>query len=193
LQQYEQAEYMAAATNFTAVMDQDVEPDLHPAALFNLAMAQQLMGDAPSALQSYQQYQKDYPNDERSVEVRLQIGSLQESSRDWEAAAKSYEDVLADGLPDERVAEVLFRLGQCRENELDVDGALAAYERAMSEGAARDPFRLSAVARGAAIYEDREDYPNALAAYRELIENADDAELVAVAQMRADELEAVIR
>ena len=74
-----------------------------------------------------------------------------------------------------------------------MDGALVAYQRAMHEGPDRDPYRLSAVARGAAIFEEREDYEGALAAYRDLIRNANDEELVAVAQVRADELEAFIR
>jgi hypothetical protein len=63
----------------------------------------------------------------------------------------------------------------------------------MRDGPARDPYRLSAVARGAAIFEDQEDYEGALAAYRDLIRNANDQELVAVAQIRADELEDFIQ
>jgi tetratricopeptide (TPR) repeat protein len=84
-------------------------------------------------------------------------------------------------------------MGQCREYLGDLDGALAAYERARSKAPDRDPYRLSAVARSAAIFEDQEDYAGALAAYRDLIRNASDAELVAVAQSRADELEAFLQ
>ena len=65
--------------------------------------------------------------------------------------------------------------------------------RAMNDGPSRDPYRLSAVARSAAIYEDQEDYAGALDAYRDLIRNSSDEELVAVAQTRADELEAFLQ
>ena len=193
LQLFEKQDYMGAAVKFTAVVDQDLNPELQPAALFNLAMAQQLIGDVPGAMESLQRYQSEYPDDERSLEITLQLGNLNESTGNWEAASREYETALNSGVGKDTISEVLFRLGQCHEYLSDMDGALTAYERAMRAGGARDPYRLSAIARGAAIYEDREDYPNALAAYRDLIRNADDAELVAVAQVRADELEAVIR
>ena len=48
------------------------------------------------------------------------------------------------------------------------------------------------VARSAALYEEKEDYREALAAYRDLIKNAHDPELVAAASGRATELAAVV-
>jgi TolA-binding protein len=192
LQLFEKQDYMGAAVKFTSVVDADDE-ELRPAALFNLAMAQQLIGDAAGARGSLTQYRAAYPGDERSLEVALQLGNLYEAGSQWDAAISEYENALNTGLAVEMVSEVLFRIGQCREYQSDTDGALVAYQRAMREGPAKDPYRLSAVARGAAIFEDREDYEGALAAYRDLIRNATDEELVAVAQIRADELEAFIQ
>jgi len=51
------------------------------------------------------------------------------------------------------------------------------------------PYRLSAVARCAALYEAKKDVPRALAAYKDIMRNADDPELVAAAQDRASQLE----
>jgi len=50
------------------------------------------------------------------------------------------------------------------------------------------PYRLSAVARSAALYETKKDFPRALAAYRDIMRNAKDPELVAAAQDRATAL-----
>ena len=58
--------------------------------------------------------------------------------------------------------------------------------------AAAQVGELSAVARSAGLYEETEDYPKALAAYRDLMDYAEDPELVAAATGRATELEAFI-
>ena len=71
--------------------------------------------------------------------------------------------------------------------------ALAAYANAARSKSKSDPFRLSAVVRSAGLYEDAEDYPRALAAYRDLMDNSDDPELVAAATGRASELAAVLK
>ena len=51
-----------------------------------------------------------------------------------------------------------------------------------------DTYRLSAVARVAALYEKRKDYPRAVAAYRDIAQNATDRELAAAAADRASQL-----
>ena len=55
-----------------------------------------------------------------------------------------------------------------------------------------DPDRLPAVARRAAIYEQQEPNDKALVAYRDLMKNARDPELVDAASGRAAEIAAVI-
>jgi tetratricopeptide (TPR) repeat protein len=152
-----------------------------------------LLGDTAGSLASLERYRENYPTDERELEIALQLGNLNEAEGDWEAAITEYERALNTGVGEEAMAEVLYRVGQCREYLTDLDGALIAYKRAMSNGPSRDPYRLSAVARSAAIYEDQEDYAGALDAYRDLIRNSSDEELVAVAQTRADELEAFLQ
>ncbi len=51
-----------------------------------------------------------------------------------------------------------------------------------------DAFRLSAVARSAAIYEKKGKYKDALQAYRDLIKHATDPDIVVAAKERAAEL-----
>ena len=71
--------------------------------------------------------------------------------------------------------------------------ALRAYVQASLNGASSDPFRLSAVARCAALYEAKRQYGRAIESYRDLIRNAKDRELVAAATERASQLEAASR
>jgi hypothetical protein len=49
---------------------------------------------------------------------------------------------------------------------------------------------LSALARSAALYESRKEITRALVAYRDIMRNAKDRELVAAATSRVSELEA---
>jgi hypothetical protein len=53
-----------------------------------------------------------------------------------------------------------------------------------------DAFRLSALVRCAVLYENMGKYDKAVSAYRDLIQNADDDDLVIAAKERVSELEA---
>jgi tetratricopeptide (TPR) repeat protein len=89
-------------------------------------------------------------------------------------------------------AELFFRIGDCYEKQAARKEALAAYQRAAGWKVKNDPFRISAVARCAMLYEETEEYAKALAAYRDLAANGSDPELVAAASDRASELASVV-
>jgi hypothetical protein len=75
----------------------------------------------------------------------------------------------------------------------DTAGALLAYRQAAACADTANPFRLSALARGAVLSEDSGDLGAALAAYRDLMKNATDPQLVSAATARAEQLAAVVR
>jgi predicted TPR repeat methyltransferase len=56
-----------------------------------------------------------------------------------------------------------------------------------------DAFRLSAVVRLATLQEEKGNFKAALAAYRDLVRNAKDAEMVAAAKERVAQLEAAVQ
>ena len=86
------------------------------------------------------------------------------------------------------LCEVRYRLGICREKLGDDKGAIAIYALAASYSQKADTYRLSAIAHAAALNEKHKDYPAALAAYRDLIKNSTDPEIVVAAKERAHEL-----
>ena len=53
----------------------------------------------------------------------------------------------------------------------------------------KNPYRLSALARCAAIYEAKKDYSRAYTAYRDIAQNSKDGELAAAAAGRAQQLQ----
>ena len=193
LLRFENKDYLRAAMLFTRVLDDSVAADVSAAARYNLALCDRLLGRPDEALAELERYRAEHPSDERTASVALQIGDLKETAGDRQAALAEFERGLASH-PAPRVAtELGFRAGRCREQMGDVDAALKAYQSATASAERDDPFRLSAVARCAALYEAKRDYARALTAYRDIARNAKDPELVAAATERVSQLEGSTR
>jgi TolA-binding protein len=184
-------DYMRAAVDFSGVLTDSTTSEIRAAALYNLALCKRMMQDDAGARAAFDGYRKDYGNDERAADIAYQLGSIHAAAgRDAEAATE-YQRALDAGAKAPLTTELFYRLGASREKVDDADGALAAYARAMKGSDKADAFRLSAVARVAAIHEGRREYTKALGAYRDLIKYATDSELVVAAKERATELEAM--
>ena len=189
---FDAGDYMRAAVDFSTVVEEETDADMAAASLFNLAMCRRILGQTDEALETLERYRSLYPADERAVDVAYQLGDIHEAAQHTELAITEYETALALS-PGELTAELHYRIGTCRETQGDEAGAITAYKKAISTKNRTDAFRLSAVARCAALYENSGDYKKAIAAYRDLVENADDPELVVAARTRVEELEAVVK
>ena len=121
--------------------------------------------------------------------MAYQLGDLNETAGHFPEAAQEYETALAASSSATLSIEVAFRLGRVKEQLGDTDAALRAYQIAIGSPDRQQPYRLSAVARAAALYEAKKDRAHALAAYKDIVRNAKDPELVAAAQDRAAQLE----
>jgi TolA-binding protein len=186
---FDEGDYMRAAIDFTTVMEHETSKDIASASLFNLALCRKMLGQTEEALQMLQKYKETYPNDDRSAQVAYHIGEALENAGRTMDAIDEYEKALASA-PGDLSTELLYRVGTCREQLGEEDAALASYKRAVSAKDKTDAFRLSAVARCAAIHEKNGKYQEALSDYRDLIRNAKDPELVVAAKERAAQLEA---
>jgi TolA-binding protein len=192
LMDFEAKEYARAMVSFTAALEDSASTDVIKASRYNLALCERMLGQADTARVDLERYASLYPGDARAADIALQLGDLDETAGDLTAAARRYEQALAS-RPNARLAtEIQYRLGHCREQASDLDGALRAYAGAAAAADRDDPFRLSAVARCAALYERRHQYTRALEAYRDLIRNASDRELIAAATDRATRLERTV-
>jgi len=190
---FQAADYMRAALEFTRVADDRAAGEVRAAARYNLALCQREIAGPDSARVALERYRQDYPDDARAADVALQLGDLAESGGRPEDALHELERAL-DARPRAALAtEIQFRLGRVREQLGRPTAALAAYEAAAASADRDAPFRLSAVARCAALYEKRRDYPRAVAAYRDIVRNAKDRELVAAAADRVTQLESGTR
>ncbi len=190
---FEAGTYDQAATNFAAVLDGEAEPDIAKASLFNLGLCSRLEGDLNQAAAHFIQYQERFPKDERTADVAFQLGDTYDQSGRVRDAIEAFR-AAARSKPEPALhAEIYYRMGGCFEKKDNTKKAIEAYTLAARGKLAKDPFRLSSVARCAVLFEDTEQYEMALASYRDLMNNAPDADLVAAATGRAAEIAAAMQ
>jgi TolA-binding protein len=182
-------DYMAAAIAFTSALEDSAVAEIRAPARYNLALCQRQLGRPAEAEQELETYRKEFPGDERAADVAFQLGDLREASGRTSEALAEFETALASKPSDALRVEAAYRLGRGKEQLGDAEGALRAYEIARAGTDRDDAWRLSAVARCAALYETRKEFAKAVTAYRDIMKNARDEELVAVAAGRVSQLE----
>lgn len=191
---YEAGDLMQAAVDFTAVLEQDISTETRQAALYNLGLCQVSLEQTEQAVATLEKFRSGQAaGDPRAADVAYRLGALHERSMRWEDAVSEYRKALSAGPEKPLAVELNYRIGTCREQLKDVDGAISAYAKATRLGMRSDAYHLSSVARLAALYESREDWAKAVAAYRDLVRDAQDPQLVAAAQERIEQLAAVTR
>jgi TolA-binding protein len=184
-------DYMQAAVEFSTVLEEEAPEETRRASLFNLALCKKMIGDVEGATMALADYIEQYPSDDQAADAAYQLGDIFETAGKYAEAAKRYEQALKANPASELKVELYYRLGVCREELKDVDAAIALYEKAAASKLKSDAFRLTALVRCAALYEQKGDYKKAISAYRDLVKNAEDGELVTAAQERVAHLEAI--
>jgi TolA-binding protein len=187
------SDYMRAAVQFTSVLDSEGTDEMKRASLYNLGLCQRMLEDSDAAKQTLERYRAAHPQDERAADIAYQIGDIHDKSGAYDLALAEFEKALASKPSQALRVELRYRVGGCHEQLGNVDAALVSYGKAMKAKEKSNAFRLSAVVRVAALHEERGDYKKALVAYRDLVRNAEDAELVAAAKERAAELETTVQ
>ena len=162
---------------------------MRAASRYNLALCQRQLGQPEDAKATLLQYRERHPNDSRAAEIAYQLGDLMEAAGDKEGAHGEYQTALASRPSNALEMELLYRVGLNQENLGNTDAALKSYNRAVASPDKKNAFRLSALARCAAIYESRKELTRALTAYRDIAQNSKDSELAAAAAGRASQLE----
>ncbi len=189
-----EGDFMQAAVDFTSVLSEEVSQEMTSASLYNLALCRRMMGQPEEARALLERYRKEHPSgDERDADVAYQLGDVHEKAGRTDLAAEEFSRALAAKPRADLAVELHYRLGLCQEELGNEERALSAYRQAMAAEDKADAFRVSALVRCAGLYEKMGKYDMALSAYRDLIQNAEDPELVLAAKERVSELEAIGR
>jgi TolA-binding protein len=184
-------DYMQAAVDFSTVLEGEAPDEVQKASLFNLALCKKMTGDVEGAKAALASFIDKYPGDGQIADAAYQLGDIHETAGEYEAAQAQYEKAIAARPSPELKVELYYRLGLCREESDDADGAIAFYEKAIKSKLESDAYRLTALVHCAALYEQKGEYKKAISAYRDLVNHAEDSELVAAAQERVAHLEAI--
>ncbi|MGE5176757.1 MAG: tetratricopeptide repeat protein [Hyphomicrobiales bacterium] len=190
LMQFEAKDYAPAAVSFTQVLAESTTAETRAAARYNLALCQRAMGQTDEAKAALLAYRNEYPNDERAVDVAFQLGDLEDAAGNYADAQAEFEQALQRKITVGRQVELEYRVARCLEEQGKTDEALRRYVRTSTIGGLRNGFRLNAVARMAAMYEQKRELVKAMNAYRDLAQNSKDKELAQAAAGRANQLEA---
>lgn len=193
LMDFEAKNFAQAAVSFTRVLGESTSAEVRAAAHYDLAMCHRQLGDAATARTELAQYREEFPHAAQSADAAYQLADLDEADGNLDAASRGFQEALALRPRAALAAEIGYRLGRCRERQKDATGALRAYREAADATGGNEPFRLSALARLAALHEQRHEYTLAVAAYRDIVQNARDRELVAAAEGRLTQLAALTR
>ena len=189
LQQFQANDYMRAALSFTQVLGESTSVDVRSASRYNLALCQRQLGQNQDAKEALMKYREEFPNDARAAEVAYQLGDIEEALGNPATALAEFQRAATSRPSASLDVELQFRIGRALEQQEDLDGALRAYNRAAASTDRRNPYRLSALARCASIYEARKDFVRAMTAYRDIAQNSKDNELAAAAADRASQLQ----
>lgn len=189
LQEFQAKDYMRAAVAFTQVLGESASVEVSSASRYNLALCQRQLGQTDEAKAALLRYREEHPNDARAAEVAYQLGDLQEAAGQPAAAMEEFQRALGSRPSAALEVELNYRVGLALEQQGNMDAALKAYNRATASTDRRNAYRLSALARCAAIYEARKDYVRAMYAYSDIAQNSKDKELAAAAAGRATELQ----
>ncbi len=187
-----EGDYMQAAVDFTGVLSVETSEEIASASLYNLALCRQMMGEGEEAKKLLEQYRQEHPaGDEREADICYQLGDIHYKAGQKELAAEEFSRAIAANPRAVLTIELYYRLGTCREELGEIDLAIDAYRKAMAAEQKKDAFRVSALVRCAALYEQQGNYDKALSAYKDLIQSAEDPELLLAAKERVSELEAI--
>jgi tetratricopeptide (TPR) repeat protein len=159
-------------------------------ALYDRALCKREMGQADEARSDLDHYLALFPNGALAAQASCALAQLDAAAGSLKEAAAGFERSL-NLKPDAALAcEAAFRLGRCREQLADTTAAMRAYGEASRCPQASQPYRLSALARLAALHESRHEITRAIEAYRDIVQHSTDQELTAAATERVSKLSA---
>jgi TolA-binding protein len=189
---FEDGDYMRAAVDFTATLEEEISTETRQAALYNLALCQILLEQSDAAAATLETFRaKQAPGDPRATDVAYRLGDLHDRAGRFEEALGEYDKALASGPTEPLTVELHYRIGSCHDQLGHEEKAIEFYRKAARSEDHSDPFHVSAAVRLAALHEARGNHVGALAAYRDVIRNSTDQELVAAVKQRVEQLESV--
>lgn len=177
-----------AIEHYRALIKQAPTNPLIPQALYEIGELSQRLGRAADAEAAWKTLRREHPGDALAEPAGLELANLYLKRRQFDPAMEVAREV-AEANGAQRL-EALLLLGESALKAGKTADAQDAYASALAEAPGGAPQRFRALAGVGLVAESRQDAEVAKRAYQEIVEQADDAELVRWAKGRVREIEA---
>jgi len=181
--------YQEAARSFRFVTERQAPADIRANAAYNLAVAYKKQRSYSEALEAYDRFMAAFPEDSRAADALLETASLHRLMERNDLAMAAYERLLKrKNLAPQLGMEAHAQIGELFRAAGDKDKAVESYQRLLTLGPANHNVRLVGLAQLAALYEEREQWVEALKVYDEIRHSRGQREWVRSATKRAQEI-----
>ncbi|MCX5694507.1 MAG: tetratricopeptide repeat protein [Candidatus Omnitrophica bacterium] len=166
------------------------QPDLRVQAASALADIYSRQGNPEEALNQYNETIKDVPDIGKTFFPR--IAQAYYKIGDYEKAKSFYLKSLEVVSPGE-IADIRFRLAEALEANSEPDAAIQQYFSAVDLMAQNNPLFVKSLLRIAKLYEDRDNFKEALKVYKRIIQSCPLVSEAGFAQERIDWIKENVR
>lgn len=186
--QFRDGRYLQAAQNYRLILEKYPLPEYSADALYNLGVCYEREKMWTDAIQTYLLYSEKYPSGARAQDVSLHVGIAYHQMQKYREACGYLEKFLVKGKA-AALPELLYRLGDAHDHLGETEQALGFYRRARSLNPPGNEYRLLALSQLGALLEKRREIENAIAIYRDIRENSQNAAWRQLASKRIHDLE----
>jgi TolA-binding protein len=136
--------------------------------LFNAALCYSELNKMDEAITDYKAYAQKYKDDPKSKDIPGQIASTYLTQKRYKEAIDAYTEIAKSttGTADDAKAEAWYRVGDIYKTMEQTDAAITAFRNLIDVKPANNQFRVSALIAMAQLYEDKQDWKNAVAIYQ---------------------------
>jgi TolA-binding protein len=157
-------------------------------AMYNVALAYGESGQQDESIAAYKRFAKTYPADTKSKDIPMQIAGIYLESKRYKDAVAAYDDVYKTAKDDATKDEALYREGDIYSQTEQIDKAIDIDSLFMKMGPKDNVFRVTALVSLASLYEQKQDWKDAVNVYNEVAVSNGPANYVEGAKQRSKDI-----
>jgi tetratricopeptide (TPR) repeat protein len=157
--------------------------------MYNVALAYGESGQQDQSIAAYKRFAKTYPADTKSKDIPMQIAGIYLESKRYKDAVAAYDEVYKAAKDDAAKDEALYREGDIYSQTEQVDKAIEIDSLFMKMGPKDNVFRVTALVSLASLYEQKQDWKDAVNVYNEVAVSNGPANYVEGAKQRSKDIQ----
>lgn len=136
-------------------------------AMYNVALVYSELKKPDESISAYRRFMKEYPADPKAKDLPLMIAGMYLEQKRYKDAITEYNAISVDPkVPDAGKLEALYRAGDIYNTQEDQDNAIAVFKRLVDMKPKDSVFRVTGLVNLATIYEEKQQWVNAVDTYK---------------------------